>query len=79
MTDPVTGPCNFFVEVKNNGGYGGFGDDAGMIGRPFIAAVGGLKDDVSRYIARLHGELKAAMVLTGVARADAVDRGILSV
>lgn len=56
------------------------GADCVLVGRPFsIAAVGGLKDGVSQYIARLDGELKAAMVLTGTARADAVDRGILSV
>jgi isopentenyl diphosphate isomerase/L-lactate dehydrogenase-like FMN-dependent dehydrogenase len=54
------------------------GADAVMIGRPFsIAAIGGFEDGVSHYIARIAGELKAAMVLTGTARADAVDPAIL--
>lgn len=54
------------------------GADAVMIGRPFsVAAVGGLQEGVTQYIQQIHGELKAAMVLTGTARADAVDRAIL--
>ena len=54
------------------------GADAVMIGRPFsVAALGGLKEGVSQYIQRIAGELEAAMVLTGTARADAVDRSIL--
>lgn len=54
------------------------GADAVMIGRPFsVAAVGGLKEGVSHYIQRIAGELMTAMVLTGTARADSVDRTIL--
>lgn len=54
------------------------GADAVMIGRPFsVAAVGGLKEGVSQYIQRIAGELKAAMVLTGTARAASVDRAVL--
>lgn len=54
------------------------GADAVLIGRPFsVAAVGGLQEGVTQYIARIAGELKAAMVLTGTASADAVDRSIL--
>ncbi len=54
------------------------GADAVMIGRPFsVAAVGGLKEGVSRYIQGVAGELKAAMILTGTAGADSVDRAIL--
>jgi isopentenyl diphosphate isomerase/L-lactate dehydrogenase-like FMN-dependent dehydrogenase len=54
------------------------GADAVMIGRPFsVAAVGGLQEGVAQYIQRITGELKAAMVLTGTARADDVDRTIL--
>lgn len=56
------------------------GADAVMIGRPFsVAALGGLKAGVSQYIQRIAGELAAAMVLTGTARADTVDRTILRV
>ncbi|WP_372681399.1 alpha-hydroxy-acid oxidizing protein [Desulfosarcina sp.] len=54
------------------------GADAVMIGRPFsVAAVGGLKEGVFQYIQRIAGELMAAMVLTGTARADSVDPAIL--
>ncbi len=54
------------------------GADAVMIGRPFsIAAVGGGKEGVIRYIEKLKIELVSAMVLTGVSRADAVDESIL--
>ncbi len=56
------------------------GADAVMIGRPIsVAAVGGSKEGVSQYIQRIEGELKAAMVLTGTARVDAVDRTIVRV
>lgn len=55
------------------------GADAVMIGRPFsVAAVGGLEEGVSAYIERIAGELKAAMILTGTARADAVPRAVVS-
>jgi len=54
------------------------GADAVLIGRPFsVAAVGGLQEGVEALLERLRGELTAAMVLTGTARADAVDPGIL--
>jgi isopentenyl diphosphate isomerase/L-lactate dehydrogenase-like FMN-dependent dehydrogenase len=54
------------------------GADVVMIGRPFsIAAMGGLKEGVTQYIQQVHGELTAAMVLTGTTRADTVDRSIL--
>ena len=54
------------------------GADAVMIGRPFsIAAMGGLKDGVIQYVQQIQAELKAAMVLTGTARSNAVDRSIL--
>ena len=58
----------------------GLGADAVMIGRPFpVAAVGGLQEGMSQYIEKIAGELKAAMVLTGTARADDVDRTILKI
>lgn len=42
------------------------GADGVMIGRPFsIAAVGGLKEGVIKYIQQLKTELKMAMILTG--------------
>jgi len=45
------------------------GADAVMIGRPFsIAALGGLKDGVVKYLDQLKGELAQAMILTGCAR-----------
>lgn len=54
------------------------GADAVMIGRPFsIAAVGGLMAGVSQYIQRIADELRAAMILTGTSRADAVAPTIL--
>jgi 4-hydroxymandelate oxidase len=54
------------------------GADVVMIGRPFsIAAVGGLKEGVIQYIQQIHMELKSAMVLTGTASIESVDRSIL--
>jgi isopentenyl diphosphate isomerase/L-lactate dehydrogenase-like FMN-dependent dehydrogenase len=54
------------------------GADAVMIGRPVsVAAMGGLQAGVLQYIQRITGEFKAAMVLTGTARADEVNRNIL--
>ena len=54
------------------------GADAVLMGRPFsVAAVGGLQEGVETLLERLRGELTSAMVLTGTARADAVDPGIL--
>lgn len=54
------------------------GADAVMIGRPFsVAAVGGLKDGVVKYIEQLKSQLAAAMVLTGCADARAVSGDIL--
>jgi isopentenyl diphosphate isomerase/L-lactate dehydrogenase-like FMN-dependent dehydrogenase len=54
------------------------GAEAVMIGRPFsAAAVGGLSPGVHQYIQRIAADLKTAMILTGTARADAVDRAIL--
>ena len=54
------------------------GADAVMIGRPFsVAAVGGLREGVCRYIEGVAGELRSAMVLTGTERADSVHRTIL--
>jgi len=54
------------------------GADAVMIGRPFaIAAVGGLKDGVKKYIDQLKTELIQAMILTGCNNLQAVDRSIL--
>jgi isopentenyl diphosphate isomerase/L-lactate dehydrogenase-like FMN-dependent dehydrogenase len=45
------------------------GADAVMIGRPFsIAALGGLKDGVTKYLDQLKGELAQAMILTGCAK-----------
>ena len=54
------------------------GADVVMIGRPFsIAAMGGLKEGVTQYVQKIHMELKAAMVLTGTASVESVDRSIL--
>lgn len=54
------------------------GADAVMIGRPFsVAAVGGLQEGVETYISTIAAELKQVMVLTGTARATAVDKRIL--
>jgi len=54
------------------------GADAVMIGRPVsVAAVGGLKAGVVKYLQQIKSELIAAMVLTGTQRVDAVSREIL--
>lgn len=54
------------------------GADGVMIGRPFaVAAVGGLGAGVEKYIEQLHGELKQAMVLTGVGKIADIDGAIL--
>jgi isopentenyl diphosphate isomerase/L-lactate dehydrogenase-like FMN-dependent dehydrogenase len=54
------------------------GADAVMIGRPFsIAAMGGLKDGVMKYLDEIKSELIQAMILTGCRNATAVDRSIL--
>ncbi|WP_462325790.1 alpha-hydroxy-acid oxidizing protein [Desulfoplanes sp.] len=54
------------------------GADAVMVGRPVsVAAVGGLKEGVVAYLDQMKAELTQAMVLTGTARANAVDKGIL--
>jgi NAD(P)H-dependent flavin oxidoreductase YrpB (nitropropane dioxygenase family) len=54
------------------------GADAVMIGRPFsVAAMGGLQEGVQAYIAKIRGELRQAMVLTGCATLAAVERSIL--
>jgi 4-hydroxymandelate oxidase len=54
------------------------GANAVMIGRPFsVAAVGGLREGVSKYIEGIAGELKSAMVLTGTRSVDSVDRSVI--
>ncbi|MGD9973878.1 MAG: alpha-hydroxy-acid oxidizing protein [Desulfatirhabdiaceae bacterium] len=54
------------------------GADAVMIGRPFsIAAVGGLKDGVMRYIDQLRSGLIQTMILTGVSSLREMDESIL--
>ncbi len=54
------------------------GADAVMIGRPFsVAAVGGLKEGVIKYLDQLKSELRAAMVLTGCRDIKSVTRDIL--
>jgi isopentenyl diphosphate isomerase/L-lactate dehydrogenase-like FMN-dependent dehydrogenase len=54
------------------------GADAVMIGRPFsVAAVGGLQGGVETYIDVLLGELKQAMVLTGVETIEDISERIL--
>jgi len=54
------------------------GADAVMIGRPFaVAAMGGLKDGVCRYIEVIRSELVQSMILTGCSDVLSVDRGIL--
>ncbi len=56
------------------------GADAVMIGRPFsVAAVGGLKEGVKRYIDKIRTELEQAMVLTGTPSLSSVSRDILRI
>ena len=54
------------------------GAEAVMIGRPFsVAAVGGLRDGVEKYLDRIALELTQCMVLTGTESVTAVDPAIL--
>ncbi|MDQ1331389.1 MAG: 4-hydroxymandelate oxidase [Thermodesulfobacteriota bacterium] len=54
------------------------GADLVMIGRPFsIAATGGLKDGVKKYLGILKAELIQTMILTGCRDTVSVDRSIL--
>lgn len=54
------------------------GAEAVMIGRPFsIAAVGGLREGVARFVDQIRQELLSAMVLTGCRDIAAVTRDIL--
>ena len=56
------------------------GADVVMIGRPFsVAAVGGLRDGVVKYLQTIKSELMSAMVLTGTPGVVEVDAGILRV
>jgi len=54
------------------------GADAVLIGRPMaIAALGGLRDGVGKYLDQLRGELLQAMILTGCATVADADLNIL--
>ena len=54
------------------------GADAVMIGRPVsIAALGGQKDGVTKYLDQVKGELVQAMILTGCKDVASVGRDIL--
>jgi len=56
------------------------GADAVMIGRPFsVAAVGGLKEGVAKYLDQIRSELISAMILTGCQSVTSVDRSILMI
>lgn len=75
------------IEVLADGGVRSGGDvlkllalgaDGVLIGRPFsVAAVGGLRDGVEKYLETIELELHQAMVLTGTQAASEVDPGIL--
>lgn len=54
------------------------GADAVMIGRPVaIAAMGGLREGVGKYLEQVRGELVQAMILTGCANVADVDGRVL--
>ncbi len=54
------------------------GADAVMIGRPIsVAAVGGLKEGVGKYLDQIKSELISAMILTGCQSVRSVDPSIL--
>ncbi|GBC59909.1 alpha-hydroxy-acid oxidizing enzyme [Desulfonema ishimotonii] len=54
------------------------GADAVMIGRPFsVAAMGGLKEGVVKYLEQIRSELVSAMVLTGCKSVTSVGRSVL--
>ena len=50
-----------------------------MIGRPFaIAAVGGLREGVKKYLEQIKSELIQAMILTGCVNTKAAGMQLLS-
>lgn len=54
------------------------GADMVLIGRPFsVAAVGGLEEGVTKYLDQLKGQLTQAMVLTGCADIQSINRTTL--
>ncbi len=54
------------------------GADMVLIGRPFsVAAVGGLEEGVTKYLDQLKGQLTQAMVLTGCADIQSINRAAL--
>ena len=54
------------------------GADAVLIGRPIsVAAVGGLKEGVVRYLEKIRSELITAMILTGSPNLAAIDGSVL--
>jgi len=56
------------------------GADAVLIGRPFsVAVMGGGRDGATRYLEKIRQELIQCMVLTGTARADAVDPSVIRI
>jgi isopentenyl diphosphate isomerase/L-lactate dehydrogenase-like FMN-dependent dehydrogenase len=75
------------IEILADGGVRSGGDvlkllalgaDAVMIGRPFsVAAVGGLREGVEKYLDTLMVELQQCMVLTGTQSVASVDPAIL--
>lgn len=75
------------IEILADGGVRSGGDvlkllalgaDAVMIGRPFsVAAVGGLRGGVEKYLDTIMVELQQCMVLTGTQSVSAVDSTIL--
>lgn len=75
------------VEILADGGVRTGGDvlkllalgaDGVMIGRPLsVAAVGGLRDGVEKYLEKIELELRQAMVLTGTPSVTDVDPSIL--
>jgi isopentenyl diphosphate isomerase/L-lactate dehydrogenase-like FMN-dependent dehydrogenase len=75
------------IEILADGGVRSGGDvlkllalgaDAVMIGRPFsVAAVGGLREGVEKYLDTIMVELQQCMVLTGTQSVSSVDPAIL--
>lgn len=83
----ISSAVNGKVEILADGGVRTGGDvlkllalgaDGVMIGRPFsVAAVGGLKEGVEKYLDKILLELQQTMVLTGTRSVAEVDPSIL--
>ena len=85
IADAVKGKIKIMVDGGVRSGVDvlkmlALGADVVMIGRPVaIAALGGGKQGVVKYLAKIKAELTSAMVVTGCATINDIDPRILAV